>query len=210
MNQINQQQVPLVAIIRGVTPDKCIEVANALVMQGFSKVEVPLNSPDALTSIKMLVEHFSTKELKIGAGTVTNYRLAEQVISTGANLLVTPNCNESVIKLGLEAGCEVYPGVISPTEAFKAVEAGATKLKLFPISMVGIEGMKAMLSVLPKEIELFPVGGINPTIDSMQPYINSGATGFGLGSSLYKPEMALSKISENAERFIKCYQAITA
>jgi len=195
------KHLPLVAILRGIKTTNVVRVTKILVEEGFTMIEVPLNSPNSLESIKTLVEYFGSDYL-IGAGTVTSVKLAKQVIATGANLIVTPNFNEQVVKLAAKAGCVTFPGVITPTEAFAALEAGATGLKIFPISILGIEGFKALKSVLPKETICLPVGGINPTIDSMKPYINIGAQGFGLGASLYTPQLSDDEIRINAKAFV--------
>ncbi|MFA0228802.1 2-dehydro-3-deoxy-6-phosphogalactonate aldolase, partial [Vibrio sp. 10N.261.45.A7] len=177
--------------------------------EGFSMIEVPLNSPDALTSIKMLVEHFGDQYL-IGAGTVTTPEKAQAVIDTGANLIVTPNFNEQVVKMSAAAGCVSFPGVVTPTEAFAALSAGATGLKLFPVSVLGLDGFKALNSVLPSEAICLPVGGINPTIESMKPYLDIGAKGFGLGASLYKPGLSDDEIRANARAFNTAFKASIA
>jgi 2-dehydro-3-deoxyphosphogalactonate aldolase len=199
-----EKHLPLIAIIRGVLPADCIDVANILVEEGFTMIEVPLNSPDALTSIRLLVEEFGS-ELLIGAGTVTTPEKAQAVIDTGANLVVTPNVNEDVIKMSVAAGCATFPGVVTPSEAFAALAAGATGLKLFPVSMLGLDGYKALNSVLPPETLCYPVGGIEPTVESMKPYIGIGAAGFGLGSALYKPSMSLDEIRSNARSYVKFF-----
>lgn len=199
------KHLPLIAILRGVLPKDVVNVAKALVEEGFSMIEVPLNSPDAFTSITLLVEEFGDK-LLIGAGTVTTPELAKQVIATGANLVVTPNLNENVLKLSLAAGCAVFPGVVTPTEAFSALALGATGLKLFPISMVGEEGFKALKSVLPHGTLCYPVGGIEPSIASMAPYLKIGAAGFGLGSALYKPSMSIDDVRLNARAYISSFK----
>ena len=201
--------LPLVAIIRGVEPADCIRVTQILIEEGFSMIEVPLNSPDALTSIKMLVEHFGDQYL-IGAGTVTTPEKAQAVIDTGANLVVTPNFNEQVVKMSAAAGCVSFPGVVTPTEAFAALAAGATGLKLFPVSVLGLDGFKALNSVLPPETICLPVGGINPTIESMKPYLDIGAKGFGLGASLYKPGLSDDEIRANAKAFNTAFKASVA
>jgi len=201
------EQLPLIAIIRGVTPDTCLAVAEVLIKQGFTMIEVPLNSPDALTSIGMLVEKYADKYF-IGAGTVTSPALAKAVIETGANLVVTPNVNEDVIRLSAEAGCAVFPGIATPTEAFNALEYGATGLKIFPVTALGVAGVGALMSVLPKGTLCYPVGGIEPNIDSMAPYTKLGVAGFGLGSSLYKPSMTLAEIEQNAMQFVRSYQSL--
>lgn len=198
--------LPLIAIIRGVTPDKVLGVAKILLEEGFSLIEVPLNSPDALVSIKMLVDTYKEGNL-IGAGTVTTPELAKQVIATGANLMVTPNCNEEVIKLSVAAGCATFPGIVTPTEAFAALAAGATGIKLFPVSMLGLDGYKALNSVLPKGTLCYPVGGIEPTVESMKPYVEIGAAGFGLGSALYKAGMSDEQIRQNARNYVSSYTA---
>lgn len=205
----NNVDLPLIAILRGITPDSILEVAKVLIAAGFNKIEVPLNSPRALESISALVAEYGTKEFEVGAGTVTRIDLAEDVLATGANLVVTPNCNTDVIKMAVSAGCVVYPGVVTPTEAFNAVHAGATKLKLFPISMLGVSGMSAIQSVLPAHINLYPVGGIDAKSDSMTPYLNKGAKGFGLGSQLYTPSMSINEISERAKAYVDVFSTVS-
>lgn len=198
--------LPLVAIIRGVTPSDVVDVAQVLIEEGFTMIEVPLNSPDALVSIKKLVDHFGS-DFYIGAGTVTTPELAQQVIDTGANLVVTPNYHQEVVKMSVEAGCVTFPGVVTPTEAFAALAAGATGLKLFPVTMLGTSGFKALKSVLPPDTICLPVGGISPSVDSMKPYMEIGAQGFGLGAALYKPGMALEQIRGNAKAYIEAFKA---
>lgn len=205
------EQFPLIAIIRGVLPENVIDVAQILIDEGFTMIEVPLNSPDALVSIKKLVDHFNgsqDKKYYIGAGTVVTPELAKAVIETGANLVVTPNVNEEVIKLGIAAKCAVFPGVVTPTDAFNAIAAGATGLKLFPISALGLDGYKALNSVLPKGTLCFPVGGIDPTIESMKPLVDIGASGFGLGSSLFKPTMTNDEVRAAAKAFFTSYTSL--
>lgn len=198
------KHLPLIAIIRGVLPSECVSVAKVLVEEGFTMIEVPLNSPDALESIRLLVNEFGEDYL-IGAGTVTTPEKAQSVIETGANLVVTPNANEQVIKMSVEAGCATFPGVVTPTEAFSALAAGATGLKLFPVSMLGLDGYKALNSVLPPETLCYPVGGIEPTVESMLPYVKIGAAGFGLGSALYTPAMSIEQVRENARSYVKSF-----
>ncbi|WP_017446906.1 2-dehydro-3-deoxy-6-phosphogalactonate aldolase [Gayadomonas joobiniege] len=202
------KHLPLIAIIRGVTPETVLEVAGILVEKGFSLIEVPLNSPDALISIKKLVDHYRTdlgKKLYIGAGTVTSLSQAEAVLATGANLVVTPNLNLDVLALTRQRDCICFPGVVTPSEAFSAVSAGATGIKLFPISMIGLDGFKALKSVLPENVLTYPVGGIDPSVESMLPYLELGASGFGLGSALFKPSMTMADISNAAESFVHSF-----
>lgn len=206
------EQFPLIAIIRGVLPENVIKVASILIEEGFTMIEVPLNSPDALFSIKKLVDHFLSDEQTnyyVGAGTVTTPELAKKVIETGANLVVTPNMNEEVVKLSVAAGCATFPGVVTPTEAFSALRAGATGLKLFPVSALGNDGFKALNSVLPSGTLCFPVGGIDPTVDSMKPLMDIGAQGFGLGSSLFKPTMTDEDVRKAAKAFVKTFTQLS-
>lgn len=200
--------LPLIAIIRGVTPEQVLDVANVLVEEGFTMIEVPLNSPDALISISKLVAHYG-KGYFIGAGTVTTPEQAERVIATGANLVVTPNMNPQVIEMSVAAGCATFPGVVTPTEAFAALAAGATGLKLFPISVLGLEGFKALKSVLPKDVKCYPVGGVSPSVESMRPYVDIGANGFGLGSALYQPSMTLEQIRTNARGYVSAFKQLS-
>ena len=201
--------LPLVAILRGVMPKEVLKIATVLVGQGFTKIEVPLNSPDALSSITLLSKEFDDT-IQIGAGTVTQLSLAQAVIDTGAKLIVTPNFDHAVVKAALAAKCECYCGVVTPTECFAAIQAGVTKLKVFPISMLNISGFKALKSVLPSTIKTYPVGGIEATAHSMHPYLAAGATGFGLGSALYRPNMSLDELASNAKAFVKTFRAFDA
>jgi len=197
-----KSSLPLLAILRGVTPNSVLQVADILVDAGFSRIEVPLNSPDALSSIRLLTKEYKD-EFLIGAGTVTSVELAKRVIDTGANLIVSPNLNIDLLRLALKAGCHCYPGVLTPSECFAAIAAGASNLKLFPISTLGIEGFKAIKSVLPTEIDCYPVGGIQP--ENMHGYLAAGAAGFGLGSALYQANMELDTLSKNAQQFVKSF-----
>lgn len=198
--------LPLIAILRGISPENVLQVSGVLIEQGFTSIEVPLNSPSALTSIEMLINEYGSQYL-IGAGTVTTPELARAVIKKGANLIVSPNLNSEVITMALEAGCDCYPGVITPTEAFTALALGATGLKLFPISMLGINGFVALKSVLPAGTKCYPVGGINASVESMHPYLKAGAAGFGLGSALFTPSSTLEQIELNAKAFVDTYNS---
>lgn len=206
-----KEQCPLIAIIRGVLPNDVIRIAKILIEEGFTMIEVPLNSPDALESIKRLVDEFlvNNTQYYVGAGTVTTVQKAKDVIATGANLMVTPNMNEDVIKLSVAAGCATFPGIATPTEAFNALAAGATGIKLFPVSVLGQDGFKALNSVLPKGTLCFPVGGIDPTEDSMKPLMDIGAQGFGLGSALYKPNMSDKEVRSAAKAFVSTFNKLS-
>jgi 2-dehydro-3-deoxyphosphogalactonate aldolase len=205
----NQADIPLIAILRGVEPEQVLNVAYVLINEGFTRIEVPLNSPHALVSITSLVKEYGP-QLLLGAGTVSTAEQARAAIDAGANLIVSPNFNEEVVRISKAARCRVYPGVLTPTECFAAIAVGASGLKLFPISVLGVAGFKAIKSVLPSGTECYPVGGIEATRVSMQPYLNAGATGFGLGASLYQPTMSLRTLSENAKSFIKTYKRCSA
>lgn len=202
--------LPLIAILRGVTPETVLDVTNVLVNEGFTMIEVPLNSPNALDSISLLVKHYQTtgksaQPVIVGAGTVTNKHQVKQVIATGAKLVVTPNYNQDILTLANEANCVTFCGVMTPTEAFNALEAGATGLKLFPALVLGSDGIAALKSVLPPKTLCFPVGGINFTDSSINKYLKAGADGFGLGSALYKPSFELTRVAYNARQFIEAY-----
>lgn len=199
--------IPLVAILRGLTTERALSVANILIDEGFTIIEVPLNSPNALETIRLLVDSLPNN-LLIGAGTVTTAEQAESVMKTGANLVVTPNYNSDVVKICKKHHCVSFIGVSTPTEAFNAHYDGATGLKLFPISTLGLEGFSALKSVLPENALCFPVGGIMPTTESLAPYLDAGAAGFGLGSSLFNPLLSDDEIRQNAQQFIATYNHI--
>jgi len=173
----------LIAILRGVRSDEVLDIAEGIVEAGFSAIEVPLNSPDPLASITALVEKYGDT-LEIGAGTVLTVDQVHECRQVGARIIVAPDTDRDVITTALELGLTPYPGAATPTEAFAAVKAGATNVKLFPSSAVGISGMKAWREVLPSGTELFPVGGVGA--DNAAEWRKAGAAGLGLGSSLYR------------------------
>ena len=173
----------LIAILRGVRPDEVLDIAEGIVGAGFSAIEVPLNSPDPLNSIAALVERFGN-DLEIGAGTVLTADQVRDCKRAGARIIVAPDTDAEVIRTALGMGLTPYPGAATPTEAFAAIKAGATKVKLFPSAAVGISGMKAWSEVLPAGTELFPVGGVGA--DNATEWRGAGAAGLGLGSPLYR------------------------
>lgn len=173
----------LIAILRGVRSDEVLDIAEGIVAAGFSAIEVPLNSPDPLASIETLVGRFGD-EVEIGAGTVLTADQVRECEQAGARIVVAPDTDREVISTALDLGLTPYPGATTPTEAFAAIKAGATKVKLFPSSAVGISGLKAWREVLPAGTELFPVGGVGA--DNAAEWRNAGAAGLGLGSSLYR------------------------
>ena len=177
-------QCPLIAIIRGVTPDEAVDIGGALIEGGIRIIEVPLNSPEPLKSIERLASRFG-EQVSVGAGTVLNPEQVQQVRDAGGRLIVSPNMSPAVIRATAEAGMVSCPGIFTPTEAFTALEAGAHTLKLFPAEAATPKVVKAMRAVLPRDVPLVVVGGVSP--DSIAAWLEAGANGFGLGSGLYKP-----------------------
>jgi|ETNmetMinimDraft_8_1059916.scaffolds.fasta_scaffold00883_10 2-dehydro-3-deoxyphosphogalactonate aldolase len=192
-------KMPLIGIMRGVIPAHAIEVVTPIIEAGFRVVEVPLNSPDAYDSIDRLTKHFPDNIL-IGAGTVLTEDDVQQVHDAGGRLVVAPNLDECVAQKCQQLGLIYCPGVQTATEAFKGIVAGATALKLFPAELIPSKGLKALKTVLPKNIQLIPVGGINPS--NMAEYKSAGASGFGLGSALYQPGKSVKDIAKDAARFV--------
>ena len=189
--------LPLVAILRGLRPDEAAAVGRALVEAGFGIIEVPLNSPQPLHSIATLVAQFP--QTLIGAGTVLTVEQVGQVKAAGGQLVVAPNFNVSVVREAVRLGLVCLPGVLSASEAFAALAAGAAGLKLFPAEMIPPSAVKALRAVLAAETALLPVGGITP--QSMAAYRAAGASGFGTGSALYQPGLAPGQIASNARDF---------
>ena len=196
-------QLPLIAILRGLTPAEAPAMGEALVSSGFAIIEVPLNSPEPLKSITALTQQFP--QTLIGAGTVLNAQQVKDVHAAGGRLVVAPNFNPAVVAQALALNMVVLPGVATPTEAFAALDAGAHGLKLFPAEMISPATVKALRAVLPKAAALMPVGGITP--DNMAAYRSAGASGFGLGSALYAPGRSAELVHEKAKAFVRTWQA---
>jgi 2-dehydro-3-deoxyphosphogalactonate aldolase len=196
-------QLPLIAILRGLTPAEAPAIGQVLVDSGFAIIEVPLNSPEPLKSIAALTQQFP--QTLIGAGTVLNAQQVKDVHAAGGRLVVAPNFNPAVVAQALALNMVVLPGVATPTEAFAALDAGAHGLKLFPAEMISPATVKALRAVLPKDAALMPVGGITP--DNMAVYRAAGATGFGLGSALYAPGRSAELVHEKANAFVRTWQA---
>jgi 2-dehydro-3-deoxyphosphogalactonate aldolase len=190
------QRCPLVAILRGVTPEESLQVCDVLLECGFSIIEVPLNSPRPLESIERLVRAHSASAL-IGAGTVLYEAEVDAVARAGGRLMVAPNANVGVIARARQHGLITLPGFATPSEAFAALDAGADGLKLFPAEAHPPAVLKAMRAVLPRNVPLLPVGSIG--VHNMDAYWAAGANGFGLGSSLYKPGIALEQLRTQAQ-----------
>jgi 2-dehydro-3-deoxyphosphogalactonate aldolase len=196
--------LPLVAILRGVKPDEVEAIAGVLYEQGFRLIEVPLNSPNALDSIARLARCLPSDAV-MGAGTVLSVDAANQVQQAGGQLIVMPHADVRVIEHVKSRGLLCVPGAATPTEAFACVAAGADALKLFPAELVTPQVLKAMRAVLPRTLALLPVGGITP--DSMQPYRQAGASGFGLGGALYAPGMNAPAVAERAHAFVQAWRS---
>jgi 2-dehydro-3-deoxyphosphogalactonate aldolase len=199
------QQLPLVAILRGVKPEEVEAVADALYAEGFRVIEVPLNSPAALDSIGRLARRMPADTV-VGAGTVLSIQAVADVQSAGGRLIVMPHADVAVIREAKARGLFCVPGAATPTEAFAAVNAGADALKLFPAELVTPAVMKAMRAVLPRELRLLPVGGIAP--DTLTPFVKAGAAGFGLGSALYSPGLAAAEVGQRARAFVQAWRAL--
>ena len=193
--------LPLLAILRGLRPVQAIEVGNALVDAGFGLIEVPLNSPRPLQSIEALAAQFP--QTLVGAGTVLTVKDVGEVAAAGGQLIVAPNFNPAVVKEAVRLGMVCLPGVLSATEAFAALEAGATGLKLFPAEMIAPAVVKALRAVIASDVALLPVGGITP--DNMAAYRAAGASGFGIGSALFKPGLAAAEVAANARDFASAW-----
>jgi len=189
---------PLVAILRGLDPDEAQAVGEALVTSGWKLIEVPLNSPDPLRSIALLAKAFP--DALVGAGTVLQPEQVRQVHAAGGQLVVAPNFNAEVVREAARLGMVCLPGVLTATEAFAALAAGATGLKLFPAEMIPPAAVKALRAVLPAQTLLLPVGGIGA--GNMAAYRAAGADGFGIGSSLYKPGITAAEVKRNALDFM--------
>ncbi len=196
---------PLVAILRGLKPDSAVAVGEALVSAGFRIIEVPLNSPEPLRSIEQLARAFGDEAL-IGAGTVLDPDDVGRVRDSGGRLIVMPHSDGAVIRRARELGLACTPGVATPTEAFAALKNGADGLKMFPAENMPPVVVKAWRAVLPPRTLLLPVGGIKP--DTMEPYVEAGADGFGLGSALFAPGLAVPDIAANARRFAAAWDRL--
>ena len=194
----------LVAILRGLTPARAPEVAAAVIASGFRTIEVPLNSPDPFDTIKLLADAHGAACL-IGAGTVLTPAEVDRVHAAGGRLVVAPNCDGEVIRRTLELGMRVLPGIATATEAFSAVRHGATELKLFPAASYGSVHLKALKSVLPKHVKIYPVGGIGS--QDIAPWLASGADGFGFGGELFKPAYTLAELTKRAQELQEALRA---
>lgn len=192
-------ECPLIAIIRGVTPQEADAIGDAIYEGGIRIIEVPLNSPDPLKSIELLSAKFGDRML-VGGGTVLTPDEVRRVAHAGGRIIISPNTNTDVIGETAAEGMISSPGYFTPSEAFAAIRAGAHALKLFPAEGASPSVLKAQLAVLPTEIPVMPVGGIRP--DNMQPWLDAGASGFGLGSGLYIPGQSAADTLEKARAYV--------
>ena len=195
----------LVAILRGIAPAEILTACEVLVTAGITVIEVPLNSPEPLTSIAAAAKAFGG-HAEIGAGTVLDVAQVDAVAQAGGTLIVSPDCNDEVIRRTLALGLKSYPGVMTPTEAFRAIRLKVTALKLFPAEILGPIGIRAIKAVLPPQMPLYAVGGANP--GNFTEFAAAGCSGFGLGSFLYKPGAAIADIRTAAMAAVKAYDAI--
>lgn len=195
---------PLIAILRGLQPHEALAIGEALLEAGIQRMEVPLNSPEPLASISALVEAYS-KDAVVGAGTVLTPEDVEAVANAGGALIVSPDTCPDVITKTVALGLASYPGAFTATECFTALRYGATGLKIFPAFQMGPSGLKALRAVLPAEAQVYGVGGIGP--DDFKDWLKAGATGFGLGTSLYAPGMTATEVHTRAKEAVRAFDA---
>jgi 2-dehydro-3-deoxyphosphogalactonate aldolase len=196
---------PLIAILRGITPDDALSVCGVLIEAGVTSIEVPLNSPDAVKSIGMMVQAFGDQAL-IGAGTVLTAAQVAAVADAGGRLIVSPNFDPAVIKATVAGGLQSWPGVLTPTECFGALAAGATGLKIFPSFLLGPEGLKAIRAVLPAKAQVYAVGGVGPK--NFDEWRRAGASGFGIGTALYTPGFTADEVATRAKALVAAWDAL--
>lgn len=197
---------PIIAILRGLTPVEAREVGAALIGAGITRIEVPLNSPDPLESIEILCKNFGDTA-QIGAGTVLSPQDVRAVAEVGGRLIVSPNFDADVIAETKRLSLTSFPGVMTPSECFAALKAGADGLKIFPASQIGPSGLNAIRAVLPKGTQVYAVGGAGP--ENFGEWIKASADGFGIGTALYTPGLSASDVAKRAQNIVDAYDTAT-
>ena len=194
------RKMPLIAILRGVTPAESEDIVGRIIESGIWIIEIPLNSPEPFASIKKAARRFS-QEAMIGAGTVLNPEDVERAAEAGAEIIVSPNVDDAVVRKSKALDLVSVPGVMTPSEAFAALAAGADVLKFFPGELLALSVIRAYAAVLPEHVPKVLVGGVSA--ESIRAFANSPVSGFGIGSSLYRPGMSVSEVSERSKIFVE-------
>jgi len=194
----------LIAILRGIKPTEVEAVIDELISSGITQIEVPLNSPEPLKSIELAARIYG-QHAQIGAGTVLTAEQVKDVANAGGKLIVSPNCDRDVIATTKAQGLLSYPGVITPTECFAALNAQADGLKFFPAFLLGVQGLQALRAVLPSDTDVYMVGGV--ATNNLREWIKAGANGFGIGTALYKPGRTANEVATIARELVSAYDA---
>ena len=192
----------IIAILRGVRPEEVLQIAACVVDSGITQIEVPMNSPDVFDSIQLLHDELA-EHISVGAGTVTSIDQVKTLENIGIDFIVSPNFDPKVVEATKNAGMLSYPGVITPTECFSALNCGADGLKFFPASLLGEANLIALKAVLPDKIPLYMVGGVGP--ENFSSWFNAGATGFGIGSGIFKAGDTSQSVAMKAKQIVQSY-----
>ena len=192
----------IIAILRGVRPEEVLQIAASVVDSGITQIEVPMNSPDVFDSIQLIHDELA-EHISVGAGTVTSIDQVKTLENIGIDFIVSPNFDPKVVEATKNAGMLSYPGVITPTECFSALNCGADGLKFFPASLLGEANLIALKAVLPDKIPLYMVGGVGP--ENFSSWLSAGATGFGIGSGIYKAGDTSQSVAMKAKQIVQSY-----